>query len=173
MVLLPHRGGQAVRHPVPGARPTARRPPSCTAGEPLPGEQVLLDGNELAGDSDFFSIGTASISPDGTLLAYSTDFTGDERFTLKVKDLATGEMLADEIPGIFYGGAWSADGTTFFYTTSTTPGGPTGSAGTRSAPRPRTTCSSTRRPTSGSGSASGSAAASATSCSRRRQQDHQ
>ncbi|MGS2647422.1 S9 family peptidase [Streptosporangium sp. G12] len=92
-------------------------PPEVKAGESLPGEEVLLDGNELAGDSDFFSIGTSSVSPDGTLLAYSTDFTGDERFTLKVKNLATGETLPDEIPGIFYGGAWSADGTTFFYTT--------------------------------------------------------
>ncbi|WP_326645565.1 S9 family peptidase [Streptosporangium sp. NBC_01755] len=92
-------------------------PPELKAGESLPGEEVLLDGNELAGDSGFFSIGTSSVSSDGTLLAYSTNFTGDERFTLKVKNLATGETLPDEIPGIFYGGAWSADGTTFFYTT--------------------------------------------------------
>ncbi|MGW0595117.1 S9 family peptidase [Streptosporangium sp. NPDC002607] len=92
-------------------------PPELKAGESLPGEEILLDGNELAGDSDFFSIGTSSVSPDGTLLAYSTNFTGDERFTLKVKNLTTGETLPDEIPGIFYGGAWSADGTTFFYTT--------------------------------------------------------
>lgn len=92
-------------------------PPELKAGEPLPGEEILLDGNELAGDSDFFSIGTSSVSPDGVLLAYSTNFTGDERFTLRVKNLLTGETLPDEIPGIFYGGAWSADGTTFFYTT--------------------------------------------------------
>nr|BFE84114.1 hypothetical protein GCM10020093_067150 [Planobispora longispora] len=77
----------------------------------------MLDANELAGDSDFFSLGTSAVSPDGTLLAYSVNFTGDERFTLKVKNLVTGETLPDEIPGIFYGGAWSADGTTFFYTT--------------------------------------------------------
>ncbi|MDP9864633.1 MULTISPECIES: S9 family peptidase [Streptosporangium] len=92
-------------------------PPELEAGEALPGEQILLDGNELAGDSDFFSIGTSAVSPDGTMLAYSVNFTGDERFTLKVKDLTTGETLPDEISGIFYGGAWSADGTAFFYTT--------------------------------------------------------
>ncbi|WP_344861503.1 S9 family peptidase [Planomonospora alba] len=92
-------------------------PPELRAGEPLPGEQIMLDGNELAGDSDFFSLGTSSVSPDGTLLAYSVNFTGDERFTLRIKNLVTGQTLADEIPGIFYGGAWSADGTTFFYTT--------------------------------------------------------
>ncbi|GIH78935.1 S9 family peptidase [Planobispora longispora] len=92
-------------------------PPELKPDESLPGEQVMLDANELAGDSDFFSLGTSAVSPDGTLLAYSVNFTGDERFTLKVKNLVTGETLPDEIPGIFYGGAWSADGTTFFYTT--------------------------------------------------------
>ena len=45
----------------------------------------------------------SSVSPDGRLLAYSTDFAGDERFTLRVKDLVTGETAADEIPGTFYG----------------------------------------------------------------------
>ncbi|GIH29814.1 protease [Acrocarpospora phusangensis] len=91
-------------------------PPVLTPGESLPGEQVLLDGNELAGDSPFFAIGTTSVSPDGTMLAYSTDFSGDERFTLRFKNLTTDELLSDEVPGIFYGGAWSGDGSTFFYT---------------------------------------------------------
>ena len=57
------------------------------------------------------------MSPDGRLLAYSTDFAGDERFTLRVKDLVTGETAADEIPGTFYGTAWSADGSALFYVT--------------------------------------------------------
>ncbi|WP_431904178.1 S9 family peptidase [Nonomuraea sp. bgisy101] len=91
-------------------------PPVVTADGTLPGEQVLLDGNELAGDSEFFSVGTSAVTPDGKLLAYSTDYKGDERFTLTFKDLETGEKLSDEIVGVFYGGAWSADGTTFFYT---------------------------------------------------------
>ncbi|MBB2912352.1 oligopeptidase B [Streptosporangium becharense] len=92
-------------------------PPELKADEALPGEEVLLDGNELAAGGDFFAIGTSSVSPDGTRLAYSVNFTGDERFTLRIKDLTTGEVLPDEIPGIFYGGAWSADGSVFFYTT--------------------------------------------------------
>jgi oligopeptidase B len=92
-------------------------PPELQPGESLPDEQILLDGNELAGDSPFFSIGTSAVSPDGTKLAYSTDFRGDERFTLRFKNLETGELLPDEIPDVFYGGAWSADGSTFFYTT--------------------------------------------------------
>jgi oligopeptidase B len=82
-----------------------------------PGEEVLLDGNALAEGKDFFALGTFDVSPDGNWLAYSTDFDGDERFTLRVKNLVTGELLVDEVPGVFYGSAWSRDNSTLFYTT--------------------------------------------------------
>ena len=89
--------------------------PPATDGE-IPGEEVMLDGNEVAGDSEFFSLGTVDVSPDGRLLAYSVDLKGDERFTLRIKDLRTGELLPDELPEVHYGSAWSADGSTIFYT---------------------------------------------------------
>ncbi|GII26030.1 S9 family peptidase [Planosporangium mesophilum] len=92
-------------------------PPSTQHGAPLAGEEVLLDGNELAAGKEFFALGTFDISPDARWLAYSCDFDGDERFTLRIKDLLTGEVLADEIPNTFYGSAWSADGSTLFYIT--------------------------------------------------------
>jgi oligopeptidase B len=98
-------------------QPGEDAPPGTGAGAPLPGEEVLLDSNELAGDSPFFSLGALDVSPDGRLLAYSTDFAGDERFTLRIKDLVTGETAPDEIPGTFYGCAWSADGSALFYVT--------------------------------------------------------
>ena len=94
------------------ARPGATDPP-----EGRDGEEVLLDGNVLAEGQDFFALGTFDVSPDGNLLAFSTDFAGDERFTLRVKDLRTDEVLADEVPDAFYGSAWSADGSTLFYLT--------------------------------------------------------
>ena len=72
-------------------------------GAPLDGEEILLDGNELAGRPEVLLAGRASASPDGRWLAYSTDFTGGERFTIRIKDLDTGEVLADEMPGTFYG----------------------------------------------------------------------
>jgi oligopeptidase B len=100
------------------AAPGDTAPPTAGQDGPLPDEQVLLDGNELAGDSAFFSLGAFSVSPDGRLLAYSTDFTGSERFTLRVKDLVTGQLRADEIPETHHGCAWSADGSTLFYTTA-------------------------------------------------------
>jgi oligopeptidase B len=89
--------------------------PPATDSE-IAGEEILLDGNEVAGDSEFFSLGTVDVSPDGRLLAYSTDLVGDERFTLRIKDLSTGELLPDELPDVHYGSAWSADGSTIFYT---------------------------------------------------------
>ncbi len=98
-------------------RPGEAGPPSTEDGTPLPGEEVLLDGNELAGDSPFFSLGAYSVSPDGRLLAYSADFAGDERFTLRIKDLETGQTAADEIPDTFYGCAWSEDASALFYVT--------------------------------------------------------
>ncbi len=92
-------------------------PPATGDGGPLAGEEILIDGNELAEGKDFFSLGTFDVTPDGTRLAYSVDFSGDERFTLKVKDLTTGETLPDEVADTFYGSAWSADGSSLFYIT--------------------------------------------------------
>ena len=92
-------------------------PPRADDGTPPQGEQVLLDGNELARGHDFFALGTVDVSVDGTWLAYSTDFAGDERFTLRIRNLATGEELPDTIDATFYGTAWSADASVLFYLT--------------------------------------------------------
>jgi oligopeptidase B len=80
-------------------------------------EQVLLDQNELAGDSPYFALGTFDVSPDGRLLAYSTDYDGGEKYTLRFKDLETGATLPDEVPGTYYGSAWTTDNGALFYTT--------------------------------------------------------
>ncbi|WP_166346604.1 S9 family peptidase [Phytoactinopolyspora limicola] len=85
--------------------------------DPPADEQVLLDQNELAGDSSYFALGALDVSPDGRLLIFSTDYDGGEKYTLRVKDLVSGAVLADEIPGTYYSTAWSADGSTVFYTT--------------------------------------------------------
>jgi oligopeptidase B len=98
-------------------RPDDAGPPMSPDGSPLDGEEVLLDANEMAGAGQFFALGAYAVSPDGRLLAYSTDFSGDERFTLRIKNLETGETAPDEIPDTFYGAAWSLDGSALFYTT--------------------------------------------------------
>jgi oligopeptidase B len=81
---------------------------------PIAGEQILLDANVAAEGEEFFSLGAFSVSPSGGLLAYATDVAGDERFLLKVVDLATGELLADEIPDIAYGVAWAGESHLFY-----------------------------------------------------------
>jgi oligopeptidase B len=90
-------------------------PPQIQRGEPLEGEQVILDGNVEAEKVPFFSLGGMTVSPDGNLLAYLVDETGDERFTLRVRDLRTGEQLPDEISGLAYGIAFDPSGTRLFY----------------------------------------------------------
>ncbi|WP_163506966.1 S9 family peptidase [Fodinicola acaciae] len=94
---------------------TGDEPPAT--GEAVDGEQVLLDENELAEGHDFLSVGTFDVSPDGRLLAYAVDFDGNERFTLRVKDLETGELLGDEVPDTFYDTAWSLDSSVLYYLT--------------------------------------------------------
>ncbi|MGH3423183.1 MAG: S9 family peptidase, partial [Nocardioidaceae bacterium] len=92
-------------------------PPRLDASTDVPGEHVLLDGNDEAKGHEYFSLGAFSVSHDGNLLAYAEDFTGDERFTLRVKDLRTGDQLADVIENAYYGATWSLAGTHLFYTT--------------------------------------------------------
>ncbi|MBF6211821.1 S9 family peptidase [Nocardia puris] len=92
-------------------------PPVLEADSEIPGEQVLLDSNELAEGHEFFALGAFSVSHDGSLLAYSVDTVGDERYTLRFKDLRTGELLADEIARTAPGATWSLDGTHVFYQT--------------------------------------------------------
>lgn len=110
-------GQQYAIHCRRAVRPGEVDPPSTEDGRPLDGEEILLDENVLADGHEFFALGTFDVSPDGRRLAYSVDFAGDERFTLHVKDLVTGEVLADQVPNVFYGSAWSADGSTLFYLT--------------------------------------------------------
>lgn len=111
------------QYPIHCRLPAVGDAPPVIDGDPAPdelvpeGEQVLLDGNEIAAGSGFFALGTIDTSPDGNLLAYSLDLTGDERFTLRIKDLRTGEDLPDTVAGVFYSSAWAADGSAVFYLT--------------------------------------------------------
>ncbi len=81
-------------------------------------EQVLLDENELAGDLEFFRLGAFAVSPDHRLLAYATDTDGSERYVLRVKDLASGELLPDVVSNLKPSVEWANDNKTLFYTVS-------------------------------------------------------
>jgi len=101
----------------PVADPTDWTPPRFDEDTEIPGEQVLLDENVEAEGHDFFALGASSVSLDGNLLAYSVDVVGDERYTLRFKDLRTGERYPDEIAGIGAGVTWAADNQTVYYVT--------------------------------------------------------
>ena len=79
-------------------------------------EEILLDCNVLAEGHKYFRLGAFIASPNHRLLAYSVDFEGDEKYTIRVKNLDTGELLADEIPNTSYTLEWADDNATFFYT---------------------------------------------------------
>jgi oligopeptidase B len=101
----------------PVLEPTDWTPPQLLPGERAAGEEVLVDGNALAEGQDFFSLGAFEVTPDGGLLAYSTDTVGDERYTVAFKNLVTSELLPDTIPNTYPKVTWSADGSCLFYAT--------------------------------------------------------
>jgi oligopeptidase B len=103
------------RLPVEGPGRDATTPPSPSSGE-RPDEQVLLDENVLAESQNYLDVANLAVSPGHTRLVYATDTTGDEHFTLRVRDLQTGDDLGDLIEGTSYGVAWANDEATIFYT---------------------------------------------------------
>ncbi|HVI98319.1 MAG TPA: S9 family peptidase [Sphingomonas sp.] len=78
-------------------------------------DQLLLDEPALAEGKEYFRLGAFSVSNDGRLLAYAIDDNGSERFTIHVKDLETGELLPDVIPGMLSEIVWTADDSGFLY----------------------------------------------------------
>ena len=89
--------------------PNAREAPTAHA-------QTILDEPELAKDREYFRLGSLSVSNSGSLLAYSTDTDGSERFRMVVKDLDTGDMLPDRIEETIGSAVWASDDASFLYT---------------------------------------------------------
>lgn len=103
------------RRPVAG--PDDWTPPVLVAGSSPTDEQILLDDNVEATGFDFYSLGSFDVSTDGNLLAYSVDTVGDERYTLRIRDLETGLNLPDEVPNTFPGATFAPGGQYVFYPT--------------------------------------------------------
>ncbi len=77
-------------------------------------EEIILDGNQLAEGLPFFAIGATDISDDGRWLAYTVDTTGFRQYTLRIKDLETGETLAGKVERVG-SVTWAADNVSLFY----------------------------------------------------------
>lgn len=79
-------------------------------------EEVMFDQNEMAEGHDYFAMGGMRVSDDNNLVAFGVDTVSRRQYTVRFKDLSTGELLADEIPLTTGGATWAADNKTVFYT---------------------------------------------------------
>jgi oligopeptidase B len=80
-------------------------------------EEVLLDVNAMGSKYAYYDIGDYDVSPDNKLLAFSEDTVSRRIYTIKFKNLETGEILPDVIQNTTGSGAWANDNKTYFYTT--------------------------------------------------------
>ena len=80
-------------------------------------EQVLIDENELAKKYDYYKIGSLKVSPDNKILAFSEDTLSRRIYTIRFKNIETGEFWEDKIENTTGSGAWSNDNATFYFTT--------------------------------------------------------
>ncbi|SEL05687.1 oligopeptidase B Serine peptidase. MEROPS family S09A [Sphingomonas palmae] len=76
---------------------------------------VLFDQPAMAKGHNFFQIGGWQVSPDNARVAWAEDTVGRRQYVLKVKDIATGQLLSDRVANVEGGLVWSADGRTIFY----------------------------------------------------------
>ncbi len=87
-----------------------RRPGSMDAPE-----EIMFDGNAMGEGLGYFALRGVDVSPNGKLVVFAVDEVGRRFYTLRVKDLATGEILSDEIPNVTSGVTWALDNKTLFY----------------------------------------------------------
>ncbi|SHF00987.1 oligopeptidase B [Mariniphaga anaerophila] len=82
---------------------------------PDAGEETILDVNQAASGYDFFELGGTAVSPDNKLLAFSEDTVSRRKYTIRIKNLETGEMLEDAIPLTSGRIVWANDNKTLYY----------------------------------------------------------
>src|SRR5207248_9992413 len=85
------------------------------AGKLTAKEQVVLDEPTMAKGHGFFAVSDWTVSPSNRLLAYALDTVGRRQYALKVKDLATGKTLPDNVANLEPDLVWADDNKTVFY----------------------------------------------------------
>jgi oligopeptidase B len=88
----------------------ARRKGSMQAAE-----DILLDVNAMAAGKGYFSLGDAVVSQDNRILAWTEDDVGRRQYVVRFKNLETGEIYADRVPGVSPDVVWADDNKTLFY----------------------------------------------------------
>ena len=106
----------ATHHRAPVERDEAGAPIPLvpSPGAPARGEELLVDENEWARGQEFFRLADLYPSPDGRLIAWARDTSGDERYTWVVQE-ASGRVIDEAVAGAGYGFAWADDSKSFIY----------------------------------------------------------
>ena len=106
----------ATHHRAPVERDEAGAPIPLvpSPGVPARGEELLVDENEWARGQEFFRLADLYPSPDGRLIAWARDTSGDERYTWVVQE-ASGRVIDEAVVDAGYGFAWSDDSKSFIY----------------------------------------------------------
>jgi oligopeptidase B len=79
-------------------------------------EEILFDVNKLAKEHSYFKLGGLSVSPNNQFVAFGVDTVSRRQFTVRIKNLATGEIYSDTIENTTGGATWASDNKTIFYT---------------------------------------------------------
>lgn len=79
------------------------------------GEEVLLDVNALAAGKDYYSVGDYEVTPDNAVLAYADDNNGRRQYTIRFRNLVTGQAYPETIAGVSANLVWADDNRTLFY----------------------------------------------------------
>lgn len=103
----------------------ARRPAAQAFDASAP-ETILLDGDELGKDQDYFAFNDIEVSPDHKLVAYATDLKGSEFYTIRVKNIETGEDTGVAIENAYGAFEWSKTGKAIFWVHRDSNGRPNG-----------------------------------------------
>ena len=106
----------ATHHRAPVERDEAGAPIPLvpSPGVPARGEELLVDENEWARGQEFFRLADMYPSPDGRLIAWARDTSGDERYTWVVQE-ASGRVIDEAVVDAGYGFAWADDSASFIY----------------------------------------------------------
>ncbi len=83
--------------------------------DPTAPQEVMLDEVQLAAGKSYYAVAGTAISPDGQWLAWAEDSTGRRIYTLRFKNLKTGEVLAEQVSGVLSDLVWANDNRTLFY----------------------------------------------------------
>ena len=79
-------------------------------------DEVMIDVNELAKGESFCHVSGVEVNRQNNLAAFAIDTIGRNIYTLRIKELASGKLLDEEVPAMAGNLVWAEDGKTLFYT---------------------------------------------------------